>query len=78
MTNSLRTALVGAAAAVVFSSTVWTAPDQGNAPQAPAAGAAQGEGAPAAAGRGRGRNAGPALPTPRLPDGTVNLGRVPG
>ncbi|MBM3821095.1 MAG: hypothetical protein FJW14_19055 [Acidimicrobiia bacterium] len=27
---------------------------------------------------GRGRGAGPAEPTPRLPDGTVNLGRVPG
>ena len=29
-------------------------------------------------GGGRGREAGPALPTPRLPDGTVNFGRVPG
>ena len=31
-----------------------------------------------AEGGGRGRAAGPALPTPRLPDGTVNFGRVPG
>jgi hypothetical protein len=75
LNKTLRTALIGATAAVVFSSTVWTAP--GQAPQAPAAGApaAQAEGG---AGRGRGRNAGPALPTPRLPDGTPNFGRVPG
>jgi hypothetical protein len=73
--NSVRTALIGATAAVVFSSTVWMSA-QGGAPQAPAAGAPQTEGPPA--GRGRGRNAGPALPTPRLADGTVNLGRVPG
>jgi len=33
---------------------------------------------PAAQGRGRGANAGPAEPTPRLADGTPNLGRVPG
>ena len=57
-------------AALVFSSTVWTAP-QAPAPAGPAP-------APQATGGGRGRNAGPALPTPRLPDGTVNLGRVPG
>jgi hypothetical protein len=30
------------------------------------------------AGQGRGRGGGPPLPTPRLADGTVNLGRVPG
>ena len=89
MTNSLRTALVGAAAAVVFASTVWVTTEAqgggqanpGAAPQA-AAPAAQGQppaaGAPAAGGQGRGRQAGPAIPTPRLPDGTVNLGRVPG
>jgi hypothetical protein len=72
VTSILRIALTGATAAVVFSSTVWTVA-QAQAPAAPAA-------APAAQaqGGGRGRNAGPALPTPRLPDGTVNLGRVPG
>jgi len=43
--------------------------------------AAQGGGAPAAQGGGRGGrggNAAPPQPTPRLADGTVNLGRVPG
>src|SRR5438094_1154536 len=44
--------------------------------------AAQGQGAaPAAQGGGRGgRGARPevSMPTPRLPDGTVNLGRIPG
>src|SRR6185436_3310383 len=39
-----------------------------------AAAAGRGQGG----GRGRGRQAGPALPTPRLADGTVNFGRVPG
>ena len=65
------------AAAALFASTTWL-----EAQQAPAAGQIQQEGsiAPQAAqgGRGRGRNAGPALPTPKLADGTVNLGRVPG
>jgi hypothetical protein len=75
LNKTLRTALIGATAAVVFSSTVWTAP--GQAPQAPAAGAAPAQ-AEGGAGRGRGRNAGPALPTPRLADGTPNFGRVPG
>src|SRR5688500_10833849 len=42
---------------------------------APAAGAAP---AGRQGGGGRGRQAGPPIPTPRLPDGTVNLGRVPG
>jgi hypothetical protein len=59
---------------VVFSSTVWiTRAEQAAAP-------AQGEGqaAPQGRGQGRGRQSGPVLPTPRLPDGTVNLGRVPG
>jgi hypothetical protein len=56
----------------VFSSSAWVL------------GAQQGGGAAAAAaqenagGRGRGRQGAPALPTPRLPDGTVNFGRVPG
>ena len=71
MNNSVRTALTGAVAAVVFVATVWIF--QVGTPLA-----AQEGGAAAAQGRGRGRQAGPAQPTPRLPDGTVNLGRVPG
>jgi hypothetical protein len=69
--SSLRTALVSAAAAVVFASSVWVlgAQEQGG-----AAAAGRGQGG----GRGRGRQAGPAIPTPRLADGTVNFGRVPG
>src|SRR6187200_1208368 len=62
---------MGAAAAVVFLGTVWMA--QSDQPVA-----AQEGGAPAQGGRGRGRQAGPAEPTPRLVDGTVNFGRVPG
>jgi hypothetical protein len=70
----------GATAALVFASTVWvTQAEQG----APASGQGQvqpqgGQGGQAQ-GRGRGgRQAGPAEPTPRLADGTVNFGRVPG
>jgi hypothetical protein len=74
--NSLRFALVSATAVVVFSSTVWVM--QAQAPQ----GGAQGQpaaGAPAGRqGGGRGRQTGPPIPTPRLSDGTVNFGRVPG
>ena len=72
MTKSLRTALLSATAVAVFSSSVWVLDAQ----QGAGAGAApaQAEGG----GRGRGRQAGPALPAPRLPDGTVNFGRVPG
>ena len=69
MKTSLRTALLGATAVVVFSSSAWVLGAQ----QAGGA-AAQGQGG----GRGRGRQSGPVLPTPRLPDGTVNFGRVPG
>ena len=79
MKNSLRTALFASAAVAMFASTAWL-----EAQQAPAAGQIQQEGsiapqAPAqGGGRGRGRNAAPALPTPKLADGTVNFGRVPG
>ena len=55
----------------MFAGTVWLeaqAPAAGQTP--PAAAAPQGQ--------GRGRNAGPPQPTPKLADGTVNLGRVPG
>jgi hypothetical protein len=66
--QSIRTALVGAAAAGVFAASMWVAPE-------PASAQAGEQGA----GGGRGRGArGPAEPTPRLADGTVNLGRVPG
>ena len=66
--SRLRTALACATAGAVFSTTLWVTEAQ------------EGAGAPAAgqAGGGRGRQAGPAPPTPRLPDGTVNFGRVPG
>jgi hypothetical protein len=74
--SSLRTALVSATAAVVFASSVWVlgAEQQGDGAQGGGAAAAGRQGG----GRGRGRQAGPALPTPRLADGTVNFGRVPG
>ena len=62
---------MSATAAVVFLATVWVA-------QSDQTAAAQEGGAPAQGGRGRGRQAGPAQPTPRLADGTVNFGRVPG
>ncbi len=71
MKSSVRTALIGAAVVALFSTTVLVTQAQeggASAPRAP-----QGAG-----GRGRGRQAGPAEPTPRLADGTVNLGRVPG
>jgi len=75
--KNLRTALFASAAVAMFSGTTWL-----QAQQAPAAGQIQQEGsiAPQAAqgARGRGRNAGPPQPTPKLADGTVNLGRVPG
>jgi len=71
--NSVRSALLGAAAAGVFVTTAWIFQAEGPiAAQEGGAAAAQGEG------RGRGRQSGPPQPTPRLPDGTVNLGRVPG
>ena len=75
MKISLRTAVVGIAAALVFSSMAWiTHAQQAGTPgaqQAPPA-------APAEGARGRGRQGAPAEPTPRLADGTVNFGRVPG
>jgi hypothetical protein len=80
--NSLRAALVCAAAVAVFAFTlltsgVWVQAAQqqaqpGVAAQAPPAGAAR------QGGGGRGRGRGPQDPTPRLADGTVNFGRVPG
>jgi hypothetical protein len=66
--QSLRTALVGAVAAGVFAASLWVAHEPAR---------AQAGGGAAAQGGGRGRG-GPAEPTPRLADGTVNLGRVPG
>ena len=83
MTNTLRSALCAATAAVVFSSAAWVTRAEQAAPagaQAPQPAAAQApDGAPrGGGGRGRGRQAGPAEPTPRLADGTVNFGRVPG
>jgi hypothetical protein len=70
--NSLRAALLSATAVVVFSSSAWVLGAQQGGAEAGAA--AQGQGG----GRGRGRQSGPVTPTPRLPDGTVNFGRVPG
>jgi hypothetical protein len=71
--NNLRTALTGATAVGVFLATVWTA-QIGQ----PAAAQEGGVAAPQGRGGGRGRQTGPPLPTPRLADGTVNFGRVPG
>src|SRR5689334_12278526 len=62
---------MGAAAVVVFLAGVWW--EQPHAVIAAQEGAAAPQG-----GRGRGRQAGPAAPTPRLADGTVNFGRMPG
>jgi hypothetical protein len=74
VTSSLRAALVFTAAAAVFVSTVWV---QAQAPpQQPQAGAAAQAQAQAGGARGRGRGA--QDPAPRLADGTVNFGRVPG
>jgi hypothetical protein len=74
--NALTAFLGSAAAVVVFASMTWVTEAQ-----APQAGAAA-QGAPAEGGGrqggGRGRGAAPTTPTPRLPDGTVNFGRVPG
>jgi hypothetical protein len=67
----LRVALMGAVGACVFVASLWVT-DRAAVAQA---GAAQGQ----AGGRGgRGGRGGPVEPTPRLADGTVNLGRVPG
>jgi hypothetical protein len=64
---------MGAAAGVVFLGTVWVSQSEQPAVAQEGGAAAQGQGR-----GGRGRQAGPAQPTPRLPDGSVNLGRVPG
>ena len=78
MINSLRAALVCAAAAAVFAPTVWVQASpqqpQGSTPQGTSAAPA----APAEGRGGQGRGRGPQDPTPRLADGTVNFGRVPG
>src|SRR5262249_43194620 len=74
---SLRFLLITSATLFLLAATMISlvaAQQQGQA-NAPAAGQAGGEG------RGRGRGApNPLLsqPAPRLPDGTINLGRVPG
>jgi hypothetical protein len=85
VTNSLRAALVCAAAAAVFASALWAQapPPQGGTPpqQSGAAGSAAAPAGVAQGGGGRGRGRGPAAPaapTPRLVDGTVSFGRVPG
>jgi hypothetical protein len=70
--QSFRSALLGATAAVVFSSGAWMLGARAQ------EGAAPGTAAPGQGRGGRGRQAGPPLPTPRLPDGTVNFGRIPG
>jgi hypothetical protein len=65
---------MGATAAGVFLATLWVAQTgQPAAAQEGGAAAPQGRG-----GGGRGRQTGPPQPTPRLADGTVNFGRVPG
>ena len=77
-----RVIVIVAATALVLAMTVFSFSQQ---PPPAQAGAAQGGAAPAAGGgrggggaRGGGRGAAaPAEPTPRLPDGTVNLGRTP-
>ena len=78
MKNSLRAALLSATAVVVFSSSAWVLAQQGGG----AGVAAEGQGAAAAQGQGggrrNGRQSGSVPPPPRLPDGTVNFGRVPG
>jgi hypothetical protein len=73
VTIRLRAALVCAAAAAVFASTVWVRASPQQSPQA--AGAAQASPAQGRGGQGRGA---PQAPAPRLADGTVNFGRVPG
>jgi hypothetical protein len=75
VTSSFRAALVCAAAAAVFVSSAWV---QAQAPQPQGGPAAAPAGAARQGGGGRGRGRGPQEPTPRLADGTVNFGRVPG
>jgi hypothetical protein len=64
---------MSATAAGVFFATVWMAQTG-----YPAVAQEGGAAVPQGRGGGRGRQTGPALPTPRLADGTVNFGRVPG
>jgi hypothetical protein len=77
--NSVRIALVGAVAAGVFASTLLVsaqAPPPAAGQGAPAAEGAR-QGGARGGGRG-GRGAAATQPAPRLADGTVNFGRVPG
>jgi hypothetical protein len=75
--KTLRHVLVAVTALGVFATTAWVLEAQ-QAPTTQVAARQEGQAARGAFGRGRGRNAGPVLPTPRLADGTVNFGRVPG
>ncbi len=92
MNNSLRAAMSGvrrravtgclaATAIAAFASTTWLTAQAPQGGAAPAAGAPQGAGRQGGA-QGGGRQgrggAAPTTPTPRLPDGTVNFGRVVG
>jgi len=71
--NHLRGALLSAMIAVLCTAFLGAGARQPGAPGAQPSSNAQSP----AGGRGRGP-AGPSQPTPRLPDGTPNLGRVPG
>jgi hypothetical protein len=71
VSSTVRTARLGAAASAVLAATLWAVGND-------SAAAPSGEPVQAPA-QGRGNAAqSPAPPTPRLPDGTVNFGRVPG
>jgi hypothetical protein len=75
-------ALLTGIAATLFVCTIWTTQALSNAElsasELPQAASPPPQGRGAAGGQGRGRQAGPVEPTPRLADGTVNFGRVPG
>jgi hypothetical protein len=72
--TTLRSGFFALAAVAVFSTATWVLDAQQPPPSSGTPNAA-----PQAQGRGRGRGpVAPAPPTPRLPDGTPNLGRVAG